>query len=103
MRSPPYKFIWHFGFFIFLLHFSVSALAAPSSTRIKVNPSNSAPVANSQNVTVNEDEALAITVTASDANNNLLTYSLRSSPVHGSKTRLAVLLERCLRMVVKLG
>ncbi len=45
---------------------------------------NTAPVANSQSVTNAEDAAQAITLTATDAENNPLTYAIVTSPAHGA-------------------
>ncbi len=47
-------------------------------------PANAAPVANAQSVTTAEDTAKAIILTASDAENDPLTYSIVTSPAHGS-------------------
>jgi uncharacterized protein YxeA len=45
---------------------------------------NSPPVANNQAVNVNKDTAKSITLTASDPNNNPLTYSIVTQPSHGT-------------------
>jgi VCBS repeat-containing protein len=45
---------------------------------------NTAPVANSQSVTNAEDTAKAITLTATDAESNTLTYAIATSPSHGT-------------------
>ena len=45
---------------------------------------NSPPVANPQTVTVNKDTAKSITLTATDPNNNPLTYSIVTQPLHGT-------------------
>ncbi|MDQ3044667.1 MAG: Ig-like domain-containing protein, partial [Chloroflexota bacterium] len=47
---------------------------------------NTAPVANNQSVTTNEDVAAEITLTASDADGNTLTYSIVSGPANGTLT-----------------
>ena len=47
------------------------------------------PVANSQVVTTNKNTAKAITLTATDPNNDLLTYSLLTQPAHGTITGAA--------------
>src|SRR6185503_17759079 len=47
---------------------------------------NSPPVANSQLITTNKNKAIAITLTATDANNDLLTYSLVTQPANGTLT-----------------
>ncbi|MBH50107.1 MAG: hypothetical protein CMG69_05080, partial [Candidatus Marinimicrobia bacterium] len=45
---------------------------------------NSAPVADDQSVTLNEDESLAITLTAADGEGDPLSYSVLSGPSNGS-------------------
>ncbi len=46
---------------------------------------NSAPVANSQTVSTSEDTAVAVTLSATDANvNNVLTYTVVDAPQHGT-------------------
>ncbi len=45
---------------------------------------NSPPVANPQTVTVNKDTAKQITLTATDPNNDPLTYSIVTQPSHGT-------------------
>jgi large repetitive protein len=61
-----------------------SLTSSPATVSITVSGTNSAPVANAQSVTTNEDTAKAITLTATDANGDPLTYSIVSSPAHGS-------------------
>jgi len=46
--------------------------------------SNSPPVANNQAVTTNKNTAIGIILTASDADNNPLTYSVVTPPAHGT-------------------
>jgi hypothetical protein len=46
--------------------------------------SNSAPVANNQAVTTNKNTAKSITLTATDSNNDPLTYTIVASPAHGT-------------------
>lgn len=45
---------------------------------------NAAPLAYSQSTTTNEDTTMTTTLIASDANNDSLTYSISTSPSHGS-------------------
>ncbi len=45
---------------------------------------NTAPVANGQSVTTAEDTSKAITLTATDAETNALTYAIVAGPAHGS-------------------
>jgi hypothetical protein len=47
---------------------------------------NSPPVANNQAVTTNKNTAKAITLTATDPNNDPLTYSIVTQPAHGTIT-----------------
>jgi len=47
-------------------------------------PANQAPVANDQTVTTDEDTAVAITLSASDADGDALTYTIVSGPTMGS-------------------
>jgi FtsP/CotA-like multicopper oxidase with cupredoxin domain len=51
--------------------------------------SNSAPVAINQSVATNEDTAKAITLAATDANGDALTYSVVTSPAHGTLSGMA--------------
>ena len=48
---------------------------------------NSPPVANSQLITTNKNKPIAITLTATDANNDLLTYSVVTQPANGTFNR----------------
>ena len=51
-----------------------------------VTLANTAPVANDQTVTLNEDQATSIALTASDANGDALTYQVVTGPTHGTLT-----------------
>ena len=53
---------------------------------ITVNPVNDAPVATDQSVTTDEDMALAGQVTATDVDNDPLTYAAVDHPQHGTVT-----------------
>lgn len=57
-----------------------------SEVSLTVNSVNDAPVANSQNLNVTEDSALAITLTATDIENSPLTYEIISVPTQGTLT-----------------
>ena len=59
-------------------------LESTSITTVKVNALNTPPVAESQSVTTKEDTSVSITLDAADKDGDGLTYSLRSSPSHGS-------------------
>lgn len=49
-----------------------------------VPPVNTAPVANNQNVATNMNTSVGITLTATDAEGNTLTYSIVANPAHGT-------------------
>ena len=51
--------------------------------------SNSPPVANNQALTVNKNTQQAITLTATDPNNDPLTYTIVTQPIHGTLTGTA--------------
>ncbi len=51
---------------------------------ITANSGNHPPVANNQSVTTNQDTAKAITLTANDIDGDKLTYSIVTSPIHGT-------------------
>ena len=61
-----------------------NAESVPATVTIVVTPVNDLPVANSQNVSVNEDGSLPIVLTASDVDGNTLTYSIVALPAHGT-------------------
>ncbi len=52
-------------------------------------PANQAPVAQNGNVTTNEEVAVAVALSASDADNDALTYSIVASPTKGTLTGAA--------------
>jgi len=58
-----------------------SAIATISITVINTN---NAPIASSQSVTVSQDSSASITLTGSDGDADTLTYTVASSPAHGS-------------------
>src|SRR5205823_4897796 len=47
---------------------------------------NAAPVANAQSVTTDEDTALGIILTGSDADGDALTFAIATQPAHGTVT-----------------
>ncbi|MBX7132759.1 MAG: tandem-95 repeat protein [Fimbriimonadaceae bacterium] len=57
---------------------------ATGSTVVTIIPTNSLPVANDQTVGVDEDSFVGITLTATDADNETLTYTVVDGPDHGS-------------------
>ena len=54
-----------------------------ATVNITVTPVNDPPIANNQSITTVEDTATAATLTASDVENNLLTYTVLTGPAHG--------------------
>jgi plastocyanin len=60
------------------------AESAPASATI--GAANTRPVATDQDVIVRQNTATAITMTATDANNDPITYSMVTNPLHGTLT-----------------
>ncbi len=60
-----------------------SLTSAPATVSITVTSVNDAPVANDQSVTTMVNQAKAITLAATDAETNALTYSIVANPSHG--------------------
>ncbi|GEM_PF-4521468 len=56
------------------------------AVRLVRTTDNSAPVAAAQSVTTNEDTAKTITLSATDANGDALTYAIVANPAHGTLT-----------------
>jgi VCBS repeat-containing protein len=52
-------------------------------------PSNQPPTANNQSVSTNEDTSAIVTLTASDPDGNPLTYTVSSTPAHGTLSGVA--------------
>jgi hypothetical protein len=63
--------------------------SVPATITINVNPTNTAPVAESHEVTLNEDSPTPVTLTATDVDEDSLSYSIVSAPSHGALTGLA--------------
>jgi len=65
-----------------------TTIAAPTATNdanyVGVEPVNSAPIAHDQDVNTDEDTALSIPLTGSDADNDALSYNMYSFPSHGT-------------------
>src|SRR5205823_15135962 len=61
-----------------------SAQSAAATVSIAVVASNQAPVANNQAVSTTLNTNKSITLTASDGNNDPLTYTIVTSPAHGT-------------------
>jgi hypothetical protein len=58
--------------------------ANPATATISLTPANTAPTANAQSVTTDEDVAMLITLTGSDAQQCELTFSIETAPLHGT-------------------
>jgi len=58
--------------------------SGPATVSITVRPVNDAPVAQNQSVTTNENTPGMITLSATDADGDPLTYTVVSQPTHGS-------------------
>jgi len=58
--------------------------SAPATVSITITRTNEPPVAMDQSVSTNEDVALAVTLTGSDPDNDLLTFTVAVSPLHGT-------------------
>ena len=61
-----------------------SAVQTVSISVSDVAEPNVAPVANAQSITLNEDTSKALTLTASDADGDSLTYTVVANPTHGT-------------------
>ncbi|NNL42149.1 MAG: tandem-95 repeat protein, partial [Desulfobacterales bacterium] len=57
---------------------------ATATVTITIDPVNDAPTANSQTVTLNEDDTASITLTAIDPDGDALTYRVVTGPSHGA-------------------
>jgi hypothetical protein len=57
--------------------------SAPATVSITVTAVNQPPVATPQSVTLAEDTSLAITLSGSDGDNDVLAYQVASNPLHG--------------------
>ncbi|EEF59906.1 beta strand repeat-containing protein [Pedosphaera parvula] len=77
----------YYGPDAFTFHVNDGLLDSEDATiTIDVRFVNHAPLAESQSVTVNEDSSVAITLTASDVENDPLTYFVLTAPAHGTLT-----------------
>lgn len=57
--------------------------STPALVRLKINPVNDAPLANSQSVTATEDIPVSLVLVATDVDGDALTYSVVAQPAHG--------------------
>lgn len=64
----------------------VSGSTAEATVWININPINDPPVANDQNVVTNEDMMTSISLSATDAEQDDLSYLVTSQPSHGTLT-----------------
>ncbi len=60
------------------------AVSEPAGISIAVTPVNDQPVATAQAVTGTEDSALPVTLTAADADGDVLTFAITLPPAHGN-------------------
>ena len=60
--------------------------SVPATISITINPINDIPVAQSQDITTDEDTPVNITLVATDNDNDDLTYSIVDAPLHGGLT-----------------
>ena len=70
--------------FTFQVSDGIFSSALPGTVTINVTAVNDSPLAGNQSVTTSEDIAKAITLSATDADGNALTYTIVSSPLQGS-------------------
>ncbi|HVG63768.1 MAG TPA: Ig-like domain-containing protein [Hyalangium sp.] len=64
------------------------ATSTPATISITVDPTNTAPVATSQSITLEEDTPVNITLSATDADGDTLTFTI-TPPAHGTLTGTA--------------
>jgi hypothetical protein len=72
------------GNYSMIISVSDGKLSASQNVTITVSNINRKPVANAQNVTTNEDNAVAVTLTGSDPDGEALTYAVTAAPAHGA-------------------
>ncbi|ABK18038.1 Ig-like domain-containing protein [Syntrophobacter fumaroxidans] len=58
--------------------------SAAAAVSITVTSANDAPVANAQTLSTNEDTAVSITLTGTDADGDTLSFTVTTSPAHGT-------------------
>ncbi len=58
--------------------------SAPATVSVTVLAANTAPVADAQSVVTDEDTALAVTLTGSDADGDTLSFAVQSGPANGT-------------------
>ncbi|BCM92682.1 hypothetical protein IAD21_04564 [Abditibacteriota bacterium] len=61
-----------------------AADSAPATVALTVTPANTAPIAEGQTVSTPQNTSLPLTLTATDAENDALTYSIVIGPTHGT-------------------
>lgn len=64
-------------------------ISAPATVSLTVNPVNDTPVADAQTVATNEDNALIITLSGSDIDGDVLSYTVVADSTHGVLSRTA--------------
>jgi MYXO-CTERM domain-containing protein len=65
------------------------ATSAPATVSITISPRNDAPVATARSLTLDEDTPTAVTLAGSDAEGDNLSFTVASSPAHGTLTGTA--------------
>lgn len=72
--------------FTFQVSDGIFSSATPGTVTISIAPVNDAPVAANQSVITAEETAKPITLSATDADGGILTYSIVTGPMHGTLT-----------------
>ena len=72
--------------FTFTVTDDAGSVSAPARVSIEVTPVNDAPVAMSQSVAVDEDDAVAIVLAGSDVDGDIVAYQIADDPGHGTVT-----------------
>ena len=70
--------------FTFTVTDDAGTVSAPARVSIEVTPVNDAPVAMSQSVAVDEDDAVAIVLAGSDVDGDTVSYQITDNPRHGT-------------------
>jgi alpha-tubulin suppressor-like RCC1 family protein len=92
--TAPYNFVWSnvlSGTYSITAKATDNAGATSTSAPVNITviSANRAPVANNQSITLPEDTAKSIVLSATDADGHSLTYSIVTMPVHGTLSGVA--------------
>jgi hypothetical protein len=79
----------YFGTDSFAFKVTYGAASSVAKVSISINRVNNLPVANNQLVTTNEDTVTNITLSASDIDHDVLTYTVVNAPAHGTLSGIA--------------